>query len=112
LLGLRGADSDVMLDLLYRIDYSNKISYIFIDTGFEMRASKEHISFLENKYGIHIERIKPEKPLPIAIKEVGYPFLAKHCSQMMSRAKKHGFDGSAGAFSRCFRGATSERLIS
>ena len=81
-----------MLDLLYRIDYSNKISYIFIDTGLEMKASKEHISFLEDKYGIHIERIKPEKPLPIAIKEVGYPFLTKHCSQMMSRAKKHGFD--------------------
>lgn len=30
-----GSDSDIMLDLLYRIDYQKKITYVWFDTGLE-----------------------------------------------------------------------------
>lgn len=51
-----GADSDVLLDICYRCDIGNKCRYVYFDTGLEYEATKRHISYLEQKYGISIER--------------------------------------------------------
>jgi 3'-phosphoadenosine 5'-phosphosulfate sulfotransferase (PAPS reductase)/FAD synthetase len=53
-----GKDSDVMLDIIYRVDYTKKVKYVFFDTGIEYNATKQHLDYLENKYGIIIERLK------------------------------------------------------
>ena len=86
-----GSDSDIVLDMIHRVDEDGKVKYFWIDTGLEYKATKEHLDFLEQKYGIEIERIKPDKPIPTCIKEYGVPFLSKYVSEQMMRLQKHGF---------------------
>lgn len=86
-----GSDSDILLDLCHKMDNDKKIDYVFFDTGLEYQATKEHLEYLENKYNINIERLKPKTPLPLAVKRYGQPFLNKHVSEMMNRLQKHGF---------------------
>ena len=42
-----GADSDIMLDIIYRSSKDN-VDYVFCDTGIEYSATKEHLKYLEN----------------------------------------------------------------
>lgn len=86
-----GSDSDIMLDICTKFDKDKKIRYVFFDTGIEYQATKEHLDFLEEKYGIMIERIKAECPVPLACKKSGVPFLSKFVSEMIGRLQKYGF---------------------
>lgn len=86
-----GADSDIMLDLLDKCDPDKKIKYVWFDTGLEYQATKEQLNYLENEYGIEIERIKPKKPIPVTVKKYGVPFLNKQVSEMMYRLQLHNF---------------------
>lgn len=87
-----GSDSDLIIDLCQKFDDSGKIVYAFFDTGIEFQATKEHLQFLENKYGIKIERIKAIKPIPNCCKQFGQPFLSKQVSEWISRLQEHGFE--------------------
>ena len=51
-----GADSDIMLDLIYKVDKDKKVRYVWFDTGLEYKATKEHLKYLESRYGIEIRR--------------------------------------------------------
>lgn len=54
-----GSDSDIVLDIIYRVNEATTkkdIHYVFFDTGLEYQATKNHLKYLENKYGIEIER--------------------------------------------------------
>ena len=86
-----GSDSDIVLDLITKCDNNKIVDYVFFDTGLEYQVTKEHINFLENKYNINIERLRPKNPLPLAVKKYGQPFLNKHVSEMMNRLQKHDF---------------------
>ena len=86
-----GSDSDVMLDIIHRIDVDKKVKYVWFDTGLEYKATKDHLEYLEKKYNITIEREKAVKPIPRTCKEYGQPFLNKHVSEMIYRLQKHGF---------------------
>lgn len=86
-----GSDSDIVLDLIHKIDENSKVTYFWIDTGLEYTATKEHLEYLEQKYGIEIQRIKPTKPIPTCIKEYGVPFLSKYVSEQMMRLQAHHF---------------------
>ena len=87
-----GSDSDVVMDLVLRsVDDKSKLHFVFFDTGIEYQATKDHLVYLENKYGIQIERIRPEKPIPLACRDHGQPFISKHVSEVMMRLQKHGF---------------------
>ena len=86
-----GSDSDIVLDLIHKVDGDGKVKYFWIDTGLEYTATKEHLDFLEQKYGITIERVKPDKPIPTCVKEYGVPFLSKYVSEQMMRLQAHGF---------------------
>ena len=86
-----GSDSDVMLDIVWKCDKDNKVDYIWFDTGLEYLATKEHLKFLEGKYGIQIKKHKAIKPIPLSCKKYGQPFLSKRISDYMSRLQKHGF---------------------
>lgn len=86
-----GADSDILIDLIVRLDKDKKVKYIFFNTGMEYKATKEHIGYLKEKYQINIEEIKPEKPIPLCCKRYGQPFLSKQISEWIMRLQKHGF---------------------
>jgi 3'-phosphoadenosine 5'-phosphosulfate sulfotransferase (PAPS reductase)/FAD synthetase len=86
-----GSDSDIMVDILTKLDKEKKIIYVFFDTGIEYYATKQHLDYLEKKYGIEIKRVKAKKPVPVACKEYGVPFLSKYVSEMIERLQRHGF---------------------
>ena len=86
-----GADSDVMIDILSKLDVEHKIIYIFFNTGLEYHATIEHLDYLENRYGIKIIRERAIKPIPMCCKEFGQPFLSKRVSDMMERLQGAGF---------------------
>lgn len=50
-----GADSDIMLDIVSRLDTEKKVHYVFFDTGIEMNATLKHLNYLEDRYGIKID---------------------------------------------------------
>lgn len=86
-----GSDSDIVLDIIHNVDENGKVTYFWIDTGLEYTATKEHIDYLEQKYGITIERIKAAKSIPACVREYGVPFLSKYVSEQMMRLQAHGF---------------------
>lgn len=86
-----GSDSDVMLDIVWRCDKDNKVEYVWFDTGLEYQATKEHLKYLENKYGIKIIPYKAIKPIPATCKQYGQPFLSKQVSEMIRRLQSHDF---------------------
>ncbi len=86
-----GSDSDIVLDIMHNVDENGKVTYFWIDTGLEYTATKEHIDYLEQKYGITIERIKAAKSIPACVREYGVPFLSKYVSEQMMRLQAHGF---------------------
>lgn len=86
-----GSDSDVMLDICWRCDKDNKIDYVWFDTGLEYQATKDHLNFLEKKYGIKIIHYKALKPIPTSCRSNGQPFISKYVSECLGRLQKYGF---------------------
>lgn len=86
-----GSDSDIVLDIIKNVDKFGKVTYFWVDTGLEYKATKEHLEYLEQKYDIEIKRIKPEKSIPLCVKQYGVPFLSKYVSEQMMRLQKHHF---------------------
>lgn len=86
-----GADSDITMDMISRIDSDKKVKYIWFDTGVEWQATKAQLTYLEYKYDVTIERIKAIKPIPVCCKEYGQPFISKLTSQLIRRLQQHGF---------------------
>ena len=50
-----GADSDILIDICEKVK-PHGVHYVWFDTGIEYQATKEHLKYLENRYGITIER--------------------------------------------------------
>ena len=86
-----GSDSDVMLDLISRVDLNKKVKYVWFNTGLEYQATKDHLDYLEQKYNIEIIRESAIKPIPLTCKEYGQPFLSKYVSEQISRLQKNNF---------------------
>ena len=86
-----GSDSDIITDFIHQCDYTDQVNFIFIDTGLEYQATKDHIRDLEKKYQIRINRIKAYKSIPNCVKQFGTPFLSKFISENIERLQKHGF---------------------
>lgn len=84
-----GADSDIMLDLV--ADINKGVHFVFFDTGMEYEATKEHLAYLEQKYGITIEVEKAKKAIPTSCRKYGQPFLSKQISENIERLQRHGF---------------------
>lgn len=93
-----GKDSDIMLDIIYRVDRNKKMRWVFFDTGLEYEATKRHLDYLEEKYNITIERIKAIKPIPLTCKEYGQPFLSKQVSKMMRSLQYNNFQWEDGTY--------------
>lgn len=88
-----GADSDIMLDLCERVRQHQPIDIIYNwnNTGIEYAATKSHLAYLEERYGIEICKTRPAKPIPICALDYGQPFLSKIVSEQMGRLQAYGF---------------------
>lgn len=86
-----GSDSDVMLDIIYKCDKFNKVDYVWFNTGVEYKATKDHLKYLEDKYGIKIIRERAIKSIPQCCKEYGQPVISKGVSQFIHRLQIHNF---------------------
>lgn len=88
-----GSDSDVMLDICQRVGeiHPIELNYVWFNTGIEYDATKRHLAYLEDRYGISIRRERAEKSIPTSCKEFGQPFLSKHVSTMCERLQRVGF---------------------
>ena len=87
-----GADSDIVLDLIEKAKTDeNEVHYVWFDTGIEYQATKDHLIYLENRYGITIERVRAKKTIPVSCKEFGQPFVSKYVSENIERMQKNGF---------------------
>lgn len=90
-----GSDSDIMLDMIERCRRDEfvdcEIRYFWVDTGLEYQATKDHLDYLEQRYGITIERVRPKKPIPLCVKEYGVPFVSKYVSEYLHRLQIHDF---------------------
>ncbi len=77
-----GSDSDCIVHLVctYFPEYLEKIHFVFVNTGLEYNATKRHLSQIEVKYGISIERIRGRSVVSV-VKEFGIPVLSKLKSQ-------------------------------
>ena len=83
-----GADSDILIDLCERAE-PHFVSYVFFDTGIEYQATKDHLKFLEEKYGIEIKRIKAIKPIePYHGYGIHYTAEPVHLKEVKKGAKK------------------------
>lgn len=98
-----GADSDIVLDLISKLDTEGKVKYIFFNTGIEYDATKKHLKYLEQRYGIKIEEIKPKIPVPLCCNKYGEPFLSKQISEWIMRLQKHGFQWEYGDFKELYK---------
>lgn len=89
-----GADSDIMMDLIHRVDIDKKCIYVFFDTGIEYNPTYEHLDYLNERYGIRCWKKKANIPVPLGIKKYGYPFLSKDVSKEIEMLQKYDFDFS------------------
>ena len=86
-----GADSDIVADIITKLDTEKQVRFVFFDTGIEYEATKKHLAFLESKYGIHIERMRAITPVPLGCRKYGLPFWSKHASEMIERLQRYDF---------------------
>ena len=98
-----GSDSDIVVDLMNLCDNNNIVDYVFFDTGLEYEATKHHLKYLEQKYNIEIEVIRPKVPIPLSCKNYGQPFLNKHVSEMIKRLQKHNFKWEDKSFDELYK---------
>ena len=80
-----GSDSDCIVHMLvtYFPEYLYKCHFVFCNTGLEYDATKRHLEYVENKYGIRIERVRG-KSVVWAVRTYGIPILNKYKSNMIS----------------------------
>lgn len=83
-----GADSDVVLDFMFR--YVEPVKAVMWNTGVEFDATLEHIAMKQKSYDI--EKVRPENPVVIAVRKYGYPFISKRISDMIDRLQRHEFN--------------------
>lgn len=88
-----GSDSDIMLDLIERtrkMFVLPEVKYCFFNTGLEMKATKDHVKEIEDKYGVEITEYRPKKNIIQSTREHGIPFISKIVSSAMETVQKKG----------------------
>lgn len=86
-----------MMDMIQALEPSKnypfvELHYVWFDTGIEYTITKAHLAYLEEKYGITIERRRAKTPVPLGCKTYGLPFLSKDVSQKIETLQNHGFE--------------------
>lgn len=89
-----GKDSTVLLALIKMCEeiYTippNAIPAVFIDTGIELRATKDFVIWVKKNWYSNVEIIRPEKPFAKVLEEYGKPIKSKMKSEFISRYQKN-----------------------
>lgn len=87
-----GSDSDLLIDMIVRLGCADKVKFVWIDTGLEFQATKDHLKRLEEKYGIKIETAKAAVSIPQSVRTHGQPFISKQVSEFIYRLQGYGFN--------------------
>ena len=75
-----GSDSDIMIDLIEQtraLFGLPPIKYVFFNTGLEMQATKDHVKYTAEKYGVEIQEVRPKISIVTASRKYGIPFVSK-----------------------------------
>ena len=76
-----GADSDILMPLIEQcremLPTLPPVKYVFFNTGLEMKATKDHVKEMAEKYGVEIETIRPKVNIVQATRKYGQPFVSK-----------------------------------
>lgn len=97
------SDSDIMMDIIWRCDKDNKVDYVWFDAGLEYQATKDHLKYLEKRYGIEVLRYKTTKPIPLVCRNYGQPFMSKQVSEFIQRLQKHSFQWEDDTFDNLYK---------
>lgn len=98
-----GSDSDEMLDIVWRCDKDDRVTYVWFDTGLEYQATKDHLKYLEQKYNIKINLHQAIKPIPVSCSKYGQPFISKQVSEFISRLQRHNFEWEDKPFDELYK---------
>ena len=88
-----GADSDIMIDLIERtrtLFNLPPITYVFFNTGLEMKATKEHVKEVAEKYRVNVQTVRPKISIVQASRKYGIPFVSKIMSGGFEEWQKKG----------------------
>ena len=58
-----GSDSDIMIDIIERTRKAFNlpaVKYVFFNTGLEMKATRDHVKRISEKYGVEIQECRPK----------------------------------------------------
>ena len=86
-----GSDSDILMHLIESVRglYSlPPVKYAFFNTGLEMKAIKEHVAAMREKYNVEITECRPKKNIVLATREYGIPFVSKIMSAGLEGVQK------------------------
>lgn len=86
-----GSDSDIMIDLIETVREMfgfPPIKYVFFNTGLEMKATKDHVRYVAEKYGVAIEEVRPKINIVQSTRKYGIPFVSKIMSGGLSDWQK------------------------
>lgn len=81
-----GSDSDCIVHLVctYFPEYLDKCHFVFVNTGLEYAATKRHLTDLEQRYSIQIQRIRGESVVSV-VRKYGVPILNKLKSHVLNQ---------------------------
>ena len=86
-----GSDSDIMIDLIERTRKAfdlPRVKYVFFNTGLEMKATKDHVKDIAEKYDVEIMKAKPKLSIVTASRRFGIPFVSKIMSYGLEEWQK------------------------
>ena len=76
-----GADSDILIHMIEQareiLPSLPPVKYVFFNTGLEMKATKDHVKAVAEKYGVEIETVRPKVNIVLATRKYGQPFISK-----------------------------------
>ena len=88
-----GSDSDILIDLIERtriLFTLPPVKYVFFNTGLEMKATKDHVKAVAERYEVEIEECRPKIGIVTAARRYGIPFVSKIMSAGLSEWQKKG----------------------
>ena len=86
-----GSDSDIMLHLIESVREIfglPPVKYCFFNTGLEMKAIKQHVKDMEEKYGVEITEYRPKVNIVTASRKYGIPFVSKIMSAGLENVQR------------------------
>lgn len=88
-----GSDSDILLHLIEttrQLFNLPPVEYAFFETGLEMKATRDHVKAMAEKYGVEIKTHRPEVNIVQATRKYGVPFVSKIMSGGLEEWQKKG----------------------